>query len=79
MTNTVLALGLTALTAAPALPQQQSTSRPAASDARTRSVYVSVLDNKDALYSFNYAEFLITSSYVPARTYGLDVIVRFNP
>ena len=48
MTNTVLALGLTALTAAPALPQQQSTSRPAASDARTRSVYVSVLDNKDA-------------------------------
>src|SRR5690606_29118822 len=32
-----------------------------------------LLDNKDALYSFNYAEFLITSSYVPARTYGLDV------
>jgi VWFA-related protein len=48
MTNTVLALGLSALAAAPVLPQQQSTSRPAASDARTRSVYVSVLDNKDA-------------------------------
>jgi len=48
MTNTVLALGLAALAAAPILPQQQGASRPVASDARTRSVYVSVLDNKDA-------------------------------
>jgi iron complex outermembrane receptor protein len=38
-----------------------------------------LLDNKDVLYSFNFAEILVTSSYQPARTYGLDVIVRFNP
>lgn len=48
MMNTVLALGLAALALVPAPRQQQGASRPAASDARTRSVYVSVLDGKDA-------------------------------
>ncbi|RYG31057.1 MAG: TonB-dependent receptor, partial [Burkholderiales bacterium] len=38
-----------------------------------------LLDNKDVLYAFNFAEILMTSSFQPARTYGLDVIVRFNP
>ncbi len=38
-----------------------------------------LLDNKDVAYSFNFGDILINSSYQPARTYGLDVIVRFNP
>jgi hypothetical protein len=38
-----------------------------------------LLNNKDVLYSFNFADILVTQSYQPARTYGLDVIVRFNP
>ena len=46
MVKTVLALGLAALASAPAFMPQQSARR--ASDSRTRSVYVSVLDNKDA-------------------------------
>jgi outer membrane receptor protein involved in Fe transport len=38
-----------------------------------------LLDNKDVLYAFNFGEILMTSSFQQARTYGLDVIVRFNP
>ena len=48
MMKTVLALGLAALASGPATWQQQGAARPSASDARTRSVYVSVLDGKDA-------------------------------
>lgn len=48
MMNTLLALGVAALVSAPVTPPQQSDSRRQTSDSRTRSVYVSVLDNKDA-------------------------------
>ena len=36
-------------------------------------------NNRDVLYGFNFADILVTSGFVPARTYGLDVIVKFNP
>ena len=48
MTDAFLAVWLVALTAIPAVFPQESARRPAASDVRTRDVYVSVLDNKDA-------------------------------
>lgn len=48
MIEAFLALGLAALAAIPAVFQQESPRRPAASDVRTRDVYVSVLDHKDA-------------------------------
>lgn len=47
MMKMLLALGLAALAATPAVLQQAPPRRPAASDTRTRDVYVSVLDNKD--------------------------------
>jgi VWFA-related protein len=47
MIDAVLALGLTALASVPAVFQQEPVRKPSASDARTRDVYVSVLDNKD--------------------------------
>ena len=47
MIDAFLALGLAALAAIPAVSQQDSPRRAAASDVRTRDVYVSVLDNKD--------------------------------
>lgn len=48
MIQALLALGLAALATLASEPQQDKDKRPAASDARTRSIYVSVLDNKDA-------------------------------
>ena len=48
MIDAFLALGLAALAAIPAVFQHDSPRRPAASDVRTRDVYVSVLDNKEA-------------------------------
>jgi len=49
MIQALLALGLAALAVIPTGPQQDTANKPAAaSDARTRSVLVSVLDNKDA-------------------------------
>jgi VWFA-related protein len=48
MTDVFLAVWLVALTAIPAVFPQEAARRPAASDVRTRDVYVSVLDNKDA-------------------------------
>jgi VWFA-related protein len=48
MMNTLLALALAALASAPAAPQQPSAPRASEQSARTRSVYVSVLDAKDA-------------------------------
>jgi VWFA-related protein len=48
MINTFLALAVAAFVAAPVGVPQQSDSRPRASDARTRRVYVSVLDGKNA-------------------------------
>jgi VWFA-related protein len=48
MIHAVLALGLAALAAIAAVFQQDTSKPPAASDARTRDVYVSVQDNKDA-------------------------------
>jgi VWFA-related protein len=60
MMNTLLAFGLAALALAPATAQQQGGSRPAASDARTRSVYVSVLDSKDApVAGLTVADFVV--------------------
>ena len=57
MIDAVLALGLTAL--AVVLPFRQETSRQA-SDARTRDVYVSVLDSKDAPVSgLTAADFIV--------------------
>ena len=47
MIDAFLALGLAALAAIPAVSQQDSPRRAAASDVRTRDVYVSVLDNKE--------------------------------
>jgi iron complex outermembrane receptor protein len=38
-----------------------------------------LFDNKKPLYPFQYPYFLMTTSYEKARTYGLDVIVKFNP
>jgi hypothetical protein len=48
MMNTVLALGLAALAVTSGAPQEKSAPRPAASESRTRHVYVSVLDGRDA-------------------------------
>lgn len=49
MIHAVVALGLAALAAlATTKPQQETTRPPLASDAKTRDIYVSVLDNKDA-------------------------------
>jgi VWFA-related protein len=48
MIHTVLVLGLAALAAIAPVFQQDTSRPPAASDARTRDVYVSVQDNKDA-------------------------------
>ena len=48
MIQALLALGLAALAALASEPQQDKDKKPVASDARTRSIYVSVLDNKDA-------------------------------
>jgi VWFA-related protein len=47
MTDAFLAVWLVALTAIPPVFPQESARRPAASDVRTRDVYVSVLDSKD--------------------------------
>ncbi len=38
-----------------------------------------LLNNRQPVYSFAYPNFLMTMSYEQARTYGLDVIVKFNP
>lgn len=38
-----------------------------------------LFNNRLPLYSFQYPNFLMTMSYEQARTYGLDVIVKFNP
>jgi len=38
-----------------------------------------LFDNKKPLYPFQYPYFLMTTLYEPARTFGLDVIVKFNP
>ena len=48
MSDAFLAVWLVAVTAIPAVFPQQTARQPAASDVRTRDVYVSVLDNKDA-------------------------------
>jgi VWFA-related protein len=48
MFHAVVALGLAALAAISFEPQQDTAKKPAASDARTRDVIVSVRDNKDA-------------------------------
>jgi VWFA-related protein len=48
MIHAVLVLGLAALAAIATVFQQDTSRPPAASDARTRDVYVSVQDNKDA-------------------------------
>ena len=37
-----------------------------------------LFDNKDPLYSFGFAKILSTSSYQPARTFGVDVILKFG-
>ena len=47
MIEAFLGLGLAVLAAVPPLSEPQAAQRPAASDVRTRDVYVSVLDNKD--------------------------------
>lgn len=47
MIEAFLGLGLAVLAAVPAVSEPQTAQRPAASDVRTRDVYVSVLDNKD--------------------------------
>jgi VWFA-related protein len=60
MMKTLLAIGLAALALPPALPPQQGASRPAASDARTRRVYVSVLDGKGApVAGLTVADFVV--------------------
>jgi VWFA-related protein len=60
MMNTVLALGLAALAVASAAPQQQGAPRAAAKESRTRSVYVSVLDAKDApVAGLTIADFVV--------------------
>lgn len=60
MLKTVLTIGLAALAIASAAPQEQSTQRSAAKEARTRSVYVSVLDNRDAPVSgLGLADFVV--------------------
>ncbi|MCB2048258.1 MAG: TonB-dependent receptor [Novosphingobium sp.] len=38
-----------------------------------------LFDSKKPLYAFQFGTFFFTASYEQARTYGLDVIVRFNP
>ena len=38
-----------------------------------------LFDNKKPMYPFQYPYFLMTTTYEPARTYGLDVIVKFKP
>jgi iron complex outermembrane receptor protein len=35
-------------------------------------------NNKDALYTILFGDFLVNSSYQPARTYGLDLVVKFQ-
>ena len=47
MIEAFLGLGLAVLAAVPPVSEPQAAQRPAASDVRTRDVYVSVLDNKD--------------------------------
>ncbi|MBV1916570.1 MAG: TonB-dependent receptor [Sphingomonadaceae bacterium] len=38
-----------------------------------------LLDNKKPLYPFQYPNFLMTTTYEPARTFGVDVIVKYKP
>jgi iron complex outermembrane receptor protein len=37
-----------------------------------------IFDNKKALYAFQYPQFLMTTTYEKARTYGIDMIVKFS-
>jgi VWFA-related protein len=73
MMNTFVALGLAALAAAPLLPPQQRDPQPRTSDARTRRVYVSVLDNKDApVDGLGIADFTVREDGVAREVVKVD-------
>ena len=60
MLKTVLAIGLAVLALTPPAPQDQRAPQSAARESRTRSVYVSVLDNRDAPVSgLGIADFVV--------------------
>ena len=66
MINAIRALGLAALIAAAPGAQQQEPRPSAASDARTRDVYVSVLDSKDApVTGLGAADFVVREDGAP--------------
>ena len=66
MIDAFLALGLAALVAVPAAFQQDSPRPAAASDARTRDVYVSVLDSKEvAVRGLTAADFAVREDAAP--------------
>jgi len=66
MINAIRALGLAALVAAAPGAQQQEPRPSAASDARTRDVYVSVLDSKDApVTGLGAADFVVREDGAP--------------
>jgi len=66
MINAIRALGLAALIAAVPGAQQQEPRPSAASDARTRDVYVSVLDSKDApVTGLGAADFVVREDGAP--------------
>jgi VWFA-related protein len=66
MIDAFLALGLAALAAIPAVFEQDSPRRQAASDVRTREVYVSVLDNKDVpVPGLTIADFTVREDGAP--------------
>lgn len=66
MIDAFQALGLAALVAVPAVFQQDSPRPPAASDVRTRDVYVSVLDSKEvAVPGLTAADFTVREDAAP--------------
>ena len=38
-----------------------------------------LFNNRKPIYPFQYPNFLMTTSYEQARTYGVDLIIKFNP
>lgn len=73
MMNTLFALGLAALASAPVAPQQQSAPRASEQSARTRSVYVSVLDGKDApVPGLTVADFVVREDGVAREVLKVD-------